>query len=497
MTDIQPSPELARAAPLEWGRYCSDGRFESPRHLAFIEHQLLRIADGSCKRLMIFAPPRHGKSDTSSMLFAGFYLGTFPDRRVAVVSHSEELAATHGRRARDMLVEHGRLIFGVSVRQDVKAASRWDLAPPHRGGFLAVGVNGTLTGKGFDLIIFDDVLKDSNEADSEAYRRSLKAWYTTTARSRLQPGGAIIHLQTRWHEDDLAGWLLEEAKKGTGEQWEVLRLPAVAEDDDPLGREPGEALWPERMPLAELEAARLGAGGADSRAWTALWQQRPRPQGGALFKGEWLASRYAWVDSDWNKPHVTGVLPGSPGFKAVQIGSEPPIDLSLIKKIAAVDVALSTRTTADYTVIAILGQLPDGRVILLDLLRRRMEAPDLVRSLKEFAIGKWGCAAIYVERAGVGLAIVQEARKTLPILEVAADKDKVSRALPLAAAMEAKRFLLPVATATNQWLVTLVDELLAFPQGRHDDQVDALSHGWTALNKPRPTAGGMSGILGL
>jgi predicted phage terminase large subunit-like protein len=469
--------ELARLSPLAWGRYALRGRIERPKHLALIEKHLLRVATGATKRLMVFAPPRHAKSVTCSQVFTSWLLGVFPNKRIAVVSHGEDLATSWARKARDMLGEHGQTVFGVRVREDVKAAGRWELAPPHEGGFFAAGVGGPLTGRGFDLIILDDVVKNAEEAYSELQRKRTLDWYQTTLRSRLQPGGAIIHLQTRWHEDDLAGRLLADAREGRGEMWETIVLRAIAEEDDLLGRKPGEALWPEFMPLEELLQAKVGSGSfaatgenagiGGSVTWAALWQQRPSPAEGSIFKREWFANRFTWWDASG----------------AVQIGSKPPITRESLRIIASVDVALSTKTAADYTVCAILAQEErGGPVLLLDLLRKKMEAPDLVRELRSFAIDEWGAAGIYIEKTGVGLAIVQAAREAgLPIFEVAVDKDKISRALPLAAACAAGDFLLPAAN-TAPWLDVALDELLGFGGGaRHDDVVDALSQGWAAM----------------
>lgn len=481
--------DFARLSPLAWGRL-SLRQLERPRHLAAIERALLRVATGETKRLVVLAPPRHGKSVTSAVLFTSWFLGTYPDRRVAVVSHTEELAASFGRRARDMLGEHGAKTFGVRVRDDVKAAGRWDLASPHVGGFLAAGVGGGLTGKGFDLVVLDDVVKSNVEAYSEATRKSTRQWYATTLRTRLQPGGAIVVLQTLWHEDDLASSLIRASEDGTGEKFEVLRLPAIAEEDDAIGRAPGEALWPEVMPLEALLQARkacLVDGG--ERAWSALWQQRATPSEGAVFKSSWWEGRrYTWT----SPTHV-------------QVGSEPPVAVGALRITAALDVALSTKTSADYTACVVIGRATDGRVFVLDVLRKKLEAPELVREVRAFALVRWRAPAIHIERAGVGLAIVQQARAAgLPVLEVAVDRDKVSRALPLAAAFEGGKLVLPERAP---WLAELERELLEFPGGRHDDQVDALAHAWAAEAIPKypgifcsdgsdPDPGGWSGDLG-
>ena len=191
-------------------------------------------------------PPRHGKSELCSVYLPAWYLGTHPERRVILAGHEADFAASWGRRVRDVLEEHGRQLFGARVRADSAAANRWDLVG-HAGGMVTAGVGGTITGRGADLLVIDDPHKSAEETGSVTYRERVWDWYRAVARTRLEPGAGVVVVQTRWHEDDLAGRLLADAES-EGDRWQVLSLPAVAEDDDPLGRSVGDPLWPERFP---------------------------------------------------------------------------------------------------------------------------------------------------------------------------------------------------------------------------------------------------------
>lgn len=202
-------------------------------------------------------PPRHGKSEMASRYTPAWYLGRYPNRRVILASYEADYAASWGRKARDLLEEHGSSLFGVCVRQDSHAANRWDLAD-HNGGMTTAGVGGAITGRGADLLIIDDPVKSVEEAESETYRARTWDWWRGVALTRLEPGGSVILVMTRWHEDDLAGRILQEDSAN----WRVLSLPAIASDDldDPLDREPGEPLWPERYDADALARRRQEMG---------------------------------------------------------------------------------------------------------------------------------------------------------------------------------------------------------------------------------------------
>ena len=188
------------------------------------------------------------------------------------------------RRARDVLNEYGNSVFGIEVNNKSSAANRWDIQG-HTGGMVTAGVGGPITGKGADILIIDDPVKNAEEANSQTYRDKTWEWYQSTAYTRLEPNGSIILIMTRWHEDDLAGRILHQIDQDKGEQWEIINLPAIAEDHDILGRNIGEPLWPGRYDLNELERIKYTTG---SYWWSALYQQRPQPPEGGLLKRSWI-----------------------------------------------------------------------------------------------------------------------------------------------------------------------------------------------------------------
>lgn len=411
---------------------------------------------------MVFMPPRHGKSEINSKYFPAWYLGLFPDRRVILASYEAAFAASWGRKARDVLEEHGASLFeGLAVRQDSRASDWWEIAG-RDGGMVTAGAGGAITGKGAHLLLIDDPIKNAEEAQSKARRESIWDWYQSTAYTRLEPGGAIVLTMTLWHEDDLGGRLLAQMAAG-GEQWRVLRFPALAEEADELGRAPGEPLWPARFDVPALERIRSTVG---PHVWSALYQQRPMPIGGGLFRREWFRHyERPGLLFDTNDRPITGVLRLADRW----------VEEASLRRFATVDLAASTKTTADYTVIASWGVEPgpSGALVLLDLDRARREGPDIVPAIRR-AVERWGLSAVWVERVGFQLALVQEARRAgLPVRELEADRDKVARALPATADLEGGRVWFPRA---GPWLDDLEAEILSFPGGRHDDCVDVLSY---------------------
>lgn len=255
--------------------------FQVPPHIELLDRAIVETVETG-GRLLVAMPPRHGKSEMASRYTPAWYLGRFPSRRVILASYEADYAASWGRKARDLLEEHGRGLFGVGVRQDSHAANRWDIAG-HPGGMTTAGVGGAITGRGADLLIIDDPVKSVEEAESDTYRDRAWDWWRGVALTRLEPGGAVILVMTRWHEDDLAGRILQE----DGANWRVLCLPALADDtdDDPLGREPGEPLWPERYDAEALARRRQEMG---SRLYEAEYQQAPTPASGSIFRREWF-----------------------------------------------------------------------------------------------------------------------------------------------------------------------------------------------------------------
>ena len=275
-------------------------QYEPAEHHRLIAEKLEAIERGEIQRLMIFMPPRHGKSELATKRFPAWFLGRNPSRQIIQASYNGDLATDFGRQVRNIFQEHRfRNVFGsVDLAQDSKAANRWNT---NKGGaYVAAGVGTAVTGRGADILIIDDPLKDREEAESETRRETVWNWYTSTAYTRLQGMRAEILVQTRWHEDDLAGRLLEAEAKG-GKKWEKLILPAIMSN--------GQALWPDQFPLNVLEEIKQTIGPRD---WSALYQQEPSPDEGTFFKREWferhtkidephhfyLASDYAVTDGD-------------------------------------------------------------------------------------------------------------------------------------------------------------------------------------------------------
>jgi predicted phage terminase large subunit-like protein len=406
--------------------------------------ELLLDAAGGGARIIINMPPRHGKSELVSRYFPAWYLGTYPDRRVILAAYEADFAAGWGGKARDVLDRHAAA-FGVRIQSDSSARYRWDLAG-RAGGMLTAGVGGPLTGRGADVLIIDDPIKNAEEAHSPTYRERAWDWYRSVAYTRLEPDASVILIATRWHEDDLIGRLLASEP----DRWRVLSLPAFAEPGDALGREPGQAVCPERYPAEKLGQTRQVLG---SYWWAAQYQQRPAPAGGGVFKREWFRT-FSESESSYTLCDVA-------------------IPKARCHRFCTVDLAVSTATTADYTVIATWAVTPNMDLLLLDVDRRRMEGPDIVPALSA-THARWRPGFIGVERAGFQLTIIQEARRAgLPIRELRPDSDKLSRALPAAARMEGGQVAWREGAA---WRVDVETELLGFPNGRHDDIVDALSY---------------------
>ncbi len=382
---------------------------------------------------MIFEPPRHGKSEQNTVRYPVWRLEHEPTMRVIIGAYNQTLANKFSRKARRVAVDR------IPLSLDRAAVEEWETA--QGGGLRAVGVGGGITGQGGNLILIDDPVKSREEAESLAYRDRVWDWYRDDLYTRLEPGGAIILTMTRWHEDDLAGRLMMEAQSG-GEQWEVLNLPALAEENDPLGREPNQALCPERFDTPDLEAIKTVLG---VRSFTALYQGRPQPAEGSMFKRQWF-----------------DIVPYAPeGLRWVRYW----------------DLAASTKTTADYTASAEVALSTEGDLFIRNMVRGRWEWPDAKKVMVQTMLAGNGTQH-GIEEAMHGLAAVQEFQRDPSLSRVVlrgikVDKDKISRALPWAARAEARK----VKIVQGTWVASFMDEICSFPQGTHDDQVDTISGG--------------------
>ena len=412
-------------------------RFEVAWHHSKLISKLEAVERGELKRLMVFMPPRHGKSLLSTQIFPAWYLGRNPDRSIITATYSQDLSDDFGRNVRNFVNDpYTAAVFPeLKISEDSNSMKRFTTAGG--GAYYAVGRGAAITGRGAHLLLIDDPIKDMEEARSENVRRTLHDWYSSVAFTRLQPGGAVVIIQTRWHHDDLSGWLLREHPE---ENWEVLNLPAIAEADGD-GRKEGEALWPEQYPVKTLEGIRTGIGGA---TWAALYQQRPTAAEGEVFKREWW-QRY----------------------------SELP---QLRRIVQSWDTAFKTGSENDYSVCTTWGETKTG-YYLLHAWRGRVEFPQLKRQVGALA-EEWKPAAILVEDKASGQSLIQELKQgtRFPILPIKVDKDKLARAYSASPLVEAGKVFLP---ASASWLTDLLYELCVFPAGAHDDSVDSVTQ---ALN---------------
>ncbi len=415
--------------------------FELPPFLELLVSKLEAVERGQIRRLIVSMPPRHGKSLIASTHFAAWYLGRHPDRYVIATSYGQELADDFGRRVRNSIATplHRRVFPASKLSDDSSAAHRFNLTAG--GAYYAVGRGAAITGRGAHVLLIDDPLKDSEEANSATVRRAVQQWFSTVAFTRLMPDAAIVLIATRWHEDDVVGWLLREH---AADGWEVISFPAIAEASDPLRRNEGEALWPKRYPVEVLESIKRQLGSA---AFASLYQQRPAPIEGRIFRREW-----------W------------------RFYSAPPASFTQI--IMSVDSAFKTGQENDFSAFTIWGKT-QNEIYLLHAWRGRIEFPELKRKVSEFA-AQWHPAAILVEDKASGQSLIQEMKRDtlLPIIAVKIDKDKIARAAAVTPLVEAGKVLLPQAAG---WLDDYLDELSTFPAAAHDDFVDSTTQALTRL----------------
>ena len=424
-------------------------------------------------------PPRHGKSELVSKYFPAWYLGLNPDKRVILSSYEADFASQWGRKVRQIITEVGKPLFDVEIRGDSKAADRWEISG-HSGGMQTAGVGGPITGKGADVLIIDDPVKNAEEANSDVHREKAWDWYVSTAYTRLEPGGSVILVMTRWHEDDLAGRILKQSVE-SGEKWHIINLPAIATMEDGFGRKAGYPLWPERYPLARLEEIRKAI---PPYWWEALYQQAPVPPGGDLFKKSWF-KYWKWTD-EFRGPdgdRFSGINRGVFDLEGKFVG------LDRCRTFATMDLAFSVKKESDYTVIAAWAVTPFGDLILLDLTRERMEAPALIPAARSLC-ARWDCQYIGIEEVlGASLVTHGARMEGLTVRALRADRDKVTRTIPAQVRMQAGQIWFPEQAT---WLGEFEHELVSFPRGVHDDQVDCLAYAAAEVQRFGASAGAVS-----
>lgn len=402
-------------------------------HHRLLARELELVEKGETDRLVVMMPPRHGKSEITSVRFPAWFMGRNPGLNVIACSYSADLAESFGRRVRDLAASglFVNVFGGRGVKPGVRSASRWELADG--GRYLAAGAGGSITGQGGHLIIIDDPVKNAEQASSAVYRDKLWDWYRSTLFTRLEKNGRIILVQTRWHEDDLAGRLLAEYPG----EWKILKLPAVAESDEPF-RKAGEPLWPEKYGEHALERIKQSVG---SRVWNALYMQEPSPDSGTVLRREW-----------WRYYRT---LPADPDIW-----------------FQSWDMSFKGGEGADYVVGQVWAVKGSCRY-LADMVRDRMDFSATVRAVKNLT-ARWPQAkAKYVEDKANGSAVLSALRREVQgMIAVEPKGSKISRAYAVQPLLEAGNVYLPEDKAFS---AELVEEAASFPFGRHDDMVDAMT----------------------
>lgn len=415
--------------------------FIAGRHHSRMAEAFERVARGELKRLIINMPPRHTKSEFASYLLPAWFLGMYPGKKVIQTSHTAELAVGFGRKVRNLVdTENYHKIFPDLVLQsDSKAAGRWNTS---RGGdYFAIGVGGAVTGKGADLLIIDDPHSEQEaalaEINPDVYDKTYE-WYTSGPRQRLQPGGAIVIVMTRWSKRDLTGQVLKAALQRGGEEWEIIEFPAILPSGNPL--------WPEFWSLTELSALKEEL---PNSKWMAQYQQNPTSETSAIVKREW------WKIWESERP--------------------PQCEFVLM----AWDTAFEKTQRADYSALTTWGVFyhPDdtgieqANIILLNAFRERMEFP----KLKQCAIEHykdWEPDSVIIEKKASGAPLIYEMRAMgIPVQEFTPSKgnDKISRLNAVSDLFASGRVWAP----NTHWAEEVIDEVASFPSGEHDDYVDS------------------------
>ena len=416
--------------------------FISGRHHKTMANAFERVASGELKRLIINMPPRHTKSEFASYLFPAWFLGKYPEKKIIQTAHTAELAVGFGRKVRNLINQEDfqNVFSGISLSADSKAAGRWNTNK--NGDYFAIGVGGAVTGKGADVLIIDDPHSEQEAAlgayNPEVYDKVYE-WYTSGPRQRLQPGGAIIIVMTRWSTRDLTGQIIKSATQREGaDEWEVIELPAIMPSGDPL--------WPEFWPLEQLNSLKAEL---PISKWSAQYQQDPTSEEGALIKREW------W--QEWDKD------------------SPPPCEAI----IQSWDTAFLKTQRADYSACTTWGVFyfpnEDGvnqpNLILLDAYKEKLEFPELKRAAYD-KYWEYEPDQMIVEAKAAGSPLIFELRAMgIPVTEFTPSRgqDKIARVNAVTDLFASGVIWCP----PTRWAEEVVEECAAFPSGEHDDLVDS------------------------
>jgi len=410
--------------------------FVEGEHHKIIAEKFNLIAEGKLKRLIINMPPRHTKSEFSSFLLPAWMIGKRPKLKIIQSTHTTELAVRFGRKAKNLMDSpEYKQVFETRLREDSQAAGKWETE--QGGEYYAAGVGSAITGRGADLLIIDDPHSEQDAMNIDAIERAYE-WYTSGPRQRLQPGGAIVLVMTRWNTKDLTGALLKAQGETKSDKWELIEFPAIMPS--------GKPVWPQFWKLEELEGVKSSI---SLQKWNAQWMQNPTSEEGAIIKREW------W--REWTHDYI------------------PPLE----HVIQSYDTAFMKKETADYSAITTWGvfhlnQDSGPQLILLDAVKDRFEFPELRRVAYE-QYKYWNPETVLIEAKASGLPLTYELRKMgIPVINYTPSKgnDKHTRVNSVAPLFESGQIWAPV---DKEFAQEVIEECAAFPYGDHDDLVDSMT----------------------
>ena len=409
--------------------------FIEGRHHKEIADKFNKLAKGKLKRLIINMPPRHTKSEFSSFLLPAWMVGRNPKLKIIQSTHTTELAIRFGRKAKTLMDSpEYKKVFETRLREDSQAAGKWETE--QGGEYYAAGVGSAITGRGADLLIIDDPHSEQDAMNPEALERAYE-WYTSGPRQRLQPGGAIVLVMTRWSTKDLTSKLINSQKNLKADKWEVIEFPAILPSNKPV--------WPEYWKKDELEGVKASI---SIGKWNAQWMQNPTAEEGSILKREWWQL--------WDKPYI------------------PP----LVHTIQSYDTAFSKKETADYSAITTWGVFHPNedptsapQLILLDAFKERLEFPELRKeALDQYKY--WKPDTVIIEAKASGLPLTYELRKIgIPVINFTPSKgqDKHSRVNAVSPMFESGMIWAPDEDFADE----VIEECASFPYGDNDDLVDS------------------------
>jgi len=408
--------------PSEWG------------HHQIIANEYTKIANERKGRLIVNMPPRHTKSEFASVFFPAWLMGRNPKMKLMQVSHNTELATRFGSKVRNLLAspEYAQIFGDVRLREDAKAKGKWETN--HGGEYFAAGVGGAITGRGADLLIIDDPHTEQDSLSEGAMERAYD-WYTSGPRQRLQPGGSIVLVMTRWAEDDLTGRLINAQKEPKADKWKQISFPAIMPSGDPV--------WPEYWSMEELEKVKASL---NIRNWSAQYMQNPTSEEGAILKRDW------WQPWDQGLPKLKHVI-------------------------QSYDTAFSKKETADYSAITTWGIFKPHEdepmaILLLDAVRGKWDFPELkLVALDQYKY--WEPETVIIEAKATGQPLAQEFRRMgIPVIDFVPSKgkDKYTRVNSCAPVFEGGQVWYPEG---ERFAHEVIEECAAFPHGANDDYVDS------------------------